>query len=68
MLREYYGRFRTHFLEVFVGQIFLYLHLRSVYKELHADHETGLLTSVVCYTLCRRCCENEVAAGSGKGI
>ena len=26
------------------------------------------LQSVVCYTLCRRCCENEVAAGSGKGI
>ena len=24
--------------------------------------------SVVCYTLCRRCCKNEVAAGSGKGI
>ena len=78
---------------------------RSVYKELHADHETGAadnklrlntehrksvrcsacfvvrgfqrgfpfgtrlcLQSVVCYTLCRRCCENEVAAGSGKGI
>ena len=78
---------------------------RSVYKELHADHETGgcwqqikaeyqapgkceifslfccpgfpkghpfgtrlCSQSVVCYTLCRRCCENEVAAGSGKGI
>ena len=26
------------------------------------------LQSVVCYTLCRRCCENEVAAGEGKGI
>ena len=24
--------------------------------------------SVVCYTLCRRCCENAVAAGEGKGI
>ena len=24
--------------------------------------------SVVCYTLCRRCCENVVAAGEGKGI
>ncbi len=24
--------------------------------------------SVVCYTLCRRCRENTVAAGSGKGI
>ena len=78
--------------------------VRSVYKELHADHETGLLTtkqaeyqapgkceifslfccpgfpkghpfgtrlclkSVVCYTLCRRCRENAVAAGEGKGI
>ena len=79
--------------------------LRSVYKELHADHETGAadnklrlntehrksarcsacfvvrgfqrglplgtrlcLQSVVCYTLCRRCCENAVAAGEGKGI
>ena len=78
---------------------------RSVYKELHADHETGAadnklrlntehrksarcsacfvvrgfqrgfpfgtrlcLQSVVCYTLCRRCCENAVAAGEGKGI
>ena len=26
------------------------------------------LQSVVCYTLCRRCCENAVAAGEGKGI
>ena len=26
------------------------------------------LQSVVCYTLCRRCCENGVAAGEGKGI
>ena len=75
--------------------------LRSVYKELHADRETGCwqqtavcsrrgqhtacfvvrgfqrgfpfgtrlcLQSVVCYTLCRRCCENAVAAGEGKGI
>ena len=79
--------------------------LRSVYKELHADHETGAadnklrlntehrksvrcsacfvvrgfqrgfpfgtrlcLQSVVCYTLCRRCRENTVAAGEGKGI
>ncbi|EJW99725.1 hypothetical protein EVA_12159 [gut metagenome] len=24
--------------------------------------------SVVCYTLCRRCPENTVAAGEGKGI
>jgi len=24
--------------------------------------------SVVCYTLCRRCRENAVAAGEGKGI
>ena len=24
--------------------------------------------SVVCYTLCRRCSENAVAAGEGKGI
>ena len=82
----------------------LVLWFRSVYKELHADRETGCwqqnrlnikhresarysacfvvwgfqrglplgtrlcLQSVVCYTLCRRCCENEVAAGSGKGI
>ena len=81
------------------------LRLRSVYKELHADHETGAadnklrlntkhrksarysacfvvrgfqrglplgtrlcLQSVVCYTLCRRCRENTVAAGEGKGI
>ena len=79
--------------------------LRSVYKELHADCETGAADnklrlntkhresarysacfvvwgfqrglplgtrlcsqSVVCYTLCRRCCENAVAAGEGKGI
>ena len=79
--------------------------IRSVYKELHADHETGAADnklrlntehrksarcsacfvvrgfqrglplgtrlcsqSVVCYTLCRRCCENAVAAGEGKGI
>ena len=76
--------------------------LRSVYKELHADHETGAADnkrryapgwvhstcllrgfpkgaaphlahdfaeqSVVCYTLCRRCPENTVAAGEGKGI
>ena len=26
------------------------------------------LQSVVCYTLCRRCRENAVAAGEGKGI
>ena len=26
------------------------------------------LQSVVCYTLCRRCCENAVAVGEGKGI
>ena len=26
------------------------------------------LQSVVCYTLCRRCCENEVANREGKGI
>jgi len=26
------------------------------------------LQSVVCYTLCRRCCENAVATGEGKGI
>ena len=26
------------------------------------------LPSVVCYTLCRRCCENEVANRKGKGI
>ena len=26
------------------------------------------LQSVVCYTLCRRCCENEVATGEGKHI
>ena len=26
------------------------------------------LQSLVCYTLCRRCCENAVAAGEGKGI
>ena len=26
------------------------------------------LQSVVCYTLCRRCCENAVASGEGKGI
>ena len=26
------------------------------------------LQSVVCYTLCRRCCENAVAAGEGKGV
>jgi len=85
--------------------IFCRSQFRSVYKELHADHETeaadnkyrlsikhrgsarysacfvvwgfqrGLplgtrlcLQSVVCYTLCRRCCENAVAAGEGKGI
>ncbi len=24
--------------------------------------------SVVCYTLCRRCCENAVATGEGKGV
>ena len=79
--------------------------IRSVYKELHADCETGAadnklrlntkhrksarysacfvvrgfqrglplgtrlcLQSVVCYTLCRRCCENAVATGEGKGI
>ena len=78
--------------------------LRSVYKELHADHETGAadnktgwisstgkvrdiqpvllsgvskgapfgtrlcLQSVVCYTLCRRCCENAVANREGKSI
>ena len=29
-------------------------------------HSTCLL--VVCYTLCRRCPENTVAAGEGKGI
>ena len=29
---------------------------------------TTCLQSVVCYTLCRRCCENEVAAREGKGI
>ena len=78
----------------------LFPQLRSVYKELHADHGNGLLTtrrrygsgeghnavlrwvskgacplahdfakqSVVCYTLCRRCRENAVAAGEGKGI
>ena len=81
------------------------MQIRSVYKELHADHETGAadnkerlnikhrgsagysayfvvwgfqrglplgtrlcLQSVVCYTLCRRCCENAVASGEGKGI
>ena len=26
------------------------------------------LQSIVCYTLCRRCRENAVAAGEGKGI
>ena len=26
------------------------------------------LQSVVCYTLCRRCCENAVATREGKGI
>ena len=88
----------------FRQQMFCYC-FRSVYKELHADHETeaadnkyrlsikhrgsarysacfvvwgfqrGLplgtrlcLQSVVCYTLCRRCCENAVANREGKGI
>ena len=92
-------------LEYVRSWLLLNAQLRSVYKELHADHETGAadnklrlntehrksvrcsacfvvrgfqrgfpfgtrlcLQSVVCYTLCRRCCENEVAAGSGKGI
>jgi len=83
------------------GSYWFICHLRSVYKELHADHETGCWQqtavcsrrgqhtacfvvrgfqrglplgtrlcsqSVVCYTLCRRCRENAVAAGEGKGI
>ena len=90
---------------VTIMEISVYLEIRSVYKELHADHETGAadnklrlntehrksarcsacfvvrgfqrglplgtrlcLQSVVCYTLCRRCRENAVAAGEGKGI
>ena len=33
----------------------------------HLAHEFAK-QSVVCYTLCRRCSENAVAAGEGKGI
>ena len=34
-----------------------------------ASFDTRLcLQSVVCYTLCRRCCKNEIATGKGKNM
>ena len=45
-----------------------YTHL-DVYKRQGLPLGTRLCSqSVVCYTLCRRCRENAVAAGEGKGI
>ena len=48
---------------------------QRLYKRLHCLQALGPLQehttfreSLVCYTLCRRCCENAVAAGEGKGI
>ena len=99
-----FNQWRLPSFSIFGGDLLFIWDFRSVYKELHADRETGCwqqnrlnikhresarysacfvvwgfqrglplgtrlcLQSVVCYTLCRRCCENEVAAGSGKGI
>ena len=100
-----YRKAQDEMQELMKAQKNVEMFFRSVYKELHADHETGAADnklrlnikhrgsarysacfvvrgfqrgfpfgtrlcsqSVVCYTLCRRCCENAVAAGEGKGI
>ena len=50
------------------GRIYLYYPINEVVAVSYTHLTRLCLQSVVCYTLCRRCCENEVAAGSGKGI